>query len=500
MELKELIQASEGILKWHNEINWQTQIRGICSDSRKIESGYIFVAIKGERSDGHRFIAQALAQGASFVVIEDNKYCQPNVPWILADSSRKAMGQMLQAFLGYPSRKMRVIGVTGTNGKTTVTNMLANILEAYQKKVGLIGTIHNRIGKDIIAGKLTTPDVPELADLFRKMAEQKVDYVVMEVSSHALAQNRVAGVEFDLAVFTNLTQDHLDYHGSMENYLFEKSRLFSQLDPQGYKKQKMAILNMDDKHSSFLADHCRVPVITYGLAQDCLVRATDVQMDREGFAFQLHYANQAFPIKMKLAGYFNVYNALAAAAVALVEGIPVPVIQKALQDMAAVSGRFQKVEVAAPYSVFVDYSHTPDSLKNCIQTAKAFCPGRVITVFGAGGHRDRGKRPIMGEIAGKFSDVCIVTSDNPRDEEPEAIIRDILAGMTGSQIKARIFTQTDRRKAIEQAIELAQDGDVVLICGKGHESYQIIGDQVLHFDDYEEAEEIMQKRQNNVKE
>jgi UDP-N-acetylmuramoyl-L-alanyl-D-glutamate--2,6-diaminopimelate ligase len=497
MKLEQLIKNTNDIIGRRPVLDGQQEILGIVSDSRKVKEGYLFVAVKGEIDDGHDYIQQALRQGAAAVVIEDPAYRREEVPWLLAGSSRKVLGELLQAFLGNPSLKMRVIGVTGTNGKTTVTNMIAHILEEGGNHVGLMGTIHNRIGEKVLPGSLTTPDCPELASLFSEMAEAGVDYVVMEVSSHALAQNRVAGVEFDLGVFTNLTQDHLDFHGTMEEYLAQKSRLFSGLDPMGKKSdKKMAILNRDDPVCDDLSDRCRVPFITYGLDARSMVRAENVRLSREGLQYELTYLRKSFPVRMQLHGQFNVYNSLAAITVALVEGIPAETIQKALENMEPVPGRFQRVEADAPFSVFVDYSHTPDSLKNCILTAREFCTGRIITVFGAGGHRDRTKRPLMGQIAARLSDVCIITSDNPRDERPEDIIDDIMQGVREDALKGEVYREADRHQAIGMAIGMAQPEDVVLICGKGHEDYQIIGTVKHHFDDREEAEAFIKSKQS----
>lgn len=499
MKLEQLTRNTDDIIGRRPDLDGQQEILGIVSDSRKVKEGYLFVAVKGEAADGHDYIQQALRQGASAVVIEDPAYRREDIPWLLAGSSRKVLGELLQAFLDYPSLKMRVIGVTGTNGKTTVTNMIAHILEESGKKVGLMGTIHNRIGQKVLPGSLTTPDCPELAGLFSEMAESGMDYVVMEVSSHALAQNRVAGVEFDLGVFTNLTQDHLDFHGTMEEYLAQKSRLFSGLDPMGKKSdKKMAILNRDDPVCDDLSDLCRVPFITYGLDPRSMVRAEDIRLSSQGIQYELTYLRKSFPVRMQLHGQFNVYNSLAAITVALVEGIPAETIQKALETMKPVPGRFQRVEVDAPFSVFVDYSHTPDSLKNCIITAREFCMGRIITVFGAGGHRDRTKRPLMGGIAARLSDICIITSDNPRDERPEDIIGDIMQGVRDDAVKAAVFREPDRHQAIGMAIGMALPEDVILICGKGHEDYQIIGTEKHHFDDREEAEAFIRSKLSKV--
>lgn len=495
MKLSELMAGVDGVIRQQIGLECGKEISLVTSDSRKVIPGALFLCFEGEHSDGHRFIGDALEKGAAAVVLQKEECCLAEVPWILVRNSRQAAGQIFQNSQGRPSLAMGMIGVTGTNGKTTVTNMIASILEENQKKTGLLGTVENRVGSLRLPQKLTTPDSPELAALLRQIADQGADYTVMEVSSHALAQGRVAGVEFDLAVFTNLTQDHLDYHGTMADYLNQKAKLFSSLSPQGAKKRKKAaILNFDDPSSMFLADHCRVPVITYGLNPLSHVRAENLRLAAQGTQFELICAERSYPVKMKLHGRFNVYNALASTAAALVEGVPIGVIQRALAGLRPVPGRFQQVEPdkELPFHVFVDYSHTPDSLVNCITTAREICRGRVITVFGAGGHRDKSKRPLMGNAAARLSDCCIVTSDNPRDEEPQAIIEEILTGMAGPQIRARVYKEPDRHKAIIQAIGMAQPGDTVLICGKGHENYQIIGGETLHFDDYEEAKQAME--------
>lgn len=498
MKLSELMAGVDGVICQQNGLECGKEISIVTSDSRKVEPGALFICFEGEKADGHRFIDDALKKGAAAVVIQREEFRRASAPWILVRDSRRAAGQIFQNSQGRPSLAMGMIGVTGTNGKTTVTNMITAILEENQKKVGLLGTVENRVGEKRLPQRLTTPDSPELAGLMREIADAGADYTVMEVSSHALAQGRVEGVEFDLAVFTNLSQDHLDYHGTMAEYLNQKAKLFSELSPHGAKKRKKAaILNFDDPSSMFLADHCRVPVITYGLDPLCHVRAEHLRLGPQGSRFDLVYGERSYPVALKLHGRFNVYNALAAAAAALVEGVPFPVIQRALGALEPVPGRFQQVEAGkeCPYYVYVDYSHTPDSLLKCVSTARELCSGRVITVFGAGGHRDKGKRPLMGSAAARLSDICVVTSDNPREEEPEAIIEDILAGMSGPRLRARVYKEPDRHKAIIQAIGMAQPGDIVLICGKGHEDYQIIGGETLPFNDYAEAKKAMENRE-----
>lgn len=494
MKLAELKSSMVGLKKWEAFVDWDQKITGVANDSRSIEEGQIYIAIDGIKLDGHDYIREALDKGAAAVVIQNEKFAIADYPWILVQDSRRCLGYMAQAYYGDPSKKMRMIGVTGTNGKTTTTNMIAYLLERAHHKVGLAGTIHNRIGTKILPGSLTTPDALSLAQLLAEMVNEGVEYAVMEVSSHALAQERVAGVEYDVAVFTNLTQDHLDFHGDMESYLYAKSRLFSELAvSQQSKSGKVAILNADDKAYSLLADHCRVPVISYGFDPAFHVHASKVHLSDEGTSFELHYANQICLIQMPLHGDFNVYNVLAASSVALSEGVTIEQIRDALKDMPSIPGRFEKVKEKAPFSVFVDFAHTPDGLKQCLMTARAFCRGRLIVVFGAGGDRDHSKRPLMGEVAARLSDYAIVTSDNPRSEDPEKIIDRIFEGIKGDASKT-FERMADRHKAIERAIEVAQLDDIILICGKGHETTQIIGDQILPFDDRAIAASLIKKK------
>ncbi|MDR0468870.1 MAG: UDP-N-acetylmuramoyl-L-alanyl-D-glutamate--2,6-diaminopimelate ligase, partial [Peptococcaceae bacterium] len=420
-----------GAYRFREGMDLNMEIGAVKTDSRAIEAGDIFVALKGEYHDGHDFIPQALRNGATAVILEDESFCGDAVPWILVKNSREFYGVMEQNHAGKPSLKMNVIGVTGTNGKTTTTHMLAAIMEEAGKKVGLLGTIYNRVGDEALTADLTTPDSRQLAEMFRRMAETGTDYAIMEVSSHALAQSRTAGIEFDLGIFTNLTQDHLDYHGTADAYMREKAKLFSGLKPQGDKKRgKTAIVNMDDRSGAAMADYSRVPVISYGLGDLCHVRATDIELSAAGTRYRLVYGGEIREVQLKLRGRFNIYNSLAAIAAALVESIDIDTIISALEKIESVAGRFQLVVSAGvPYQMVVDYSHTPDSLENCLSTAREICQGKVISVFGAGGHRDTSKRPVMGEIAARLSDVAILTSDNPRDEDPMEIIREVKRGM-----------------------------------------------------------------------
>ena len=465
-------------------------ISGIQYDSRKVELGNLFIAVKGFQSDGHQYIRQALDNGAIAVMISDEAYCSNEYPWILVDDCRLAMAEISSAYYEHPSKKLKLIGVTGTNGKTTTTNLICHIIEAQGQKTGLVGTIHNRIGDRILEGSRTTPEALELQQLFAQMVEEGIGYAVMEVSSHALELQRVACCDFDVAVFTNLTQDHLDYHETMENYCKAKTMLFRTLGAKGEKAglAKTAIINIDDPWSNHFMVASNAPVITYGIEKDGSWKAEQVQVTANG----VQYVVDDMPVQLHLNGNFNVYNSLAALAVGEALGFPVADVIKALEQVPGIAGRFQKVESDKDYTVIVDYAHTPDGLENVISTAKAFAEGRVITVFGCGGDRDRTKRPLMGKVAAKLSNYCVVTSDNPRTEDPEQILADILPGVQEYMTEAAYTVEADRRKAISFAIAMAQPGDVVLLAGKGHENYQEINGVKHHFDDYEVALEAMQ--------
>ena len=495
MLLRDLTAGIKGVCRAYDEAVWTIDIHEVKDDSRVVAEGDVFVALKGENQDGHTFLDQAVENGASVVMIENKDYIREGIPWILVKDSREVYGIMKQALVGKPSTKLSVIGITGTNGKTTVAHMLTAILEEAGKSVGLMGTISNRIAGVETKAELTTPGSAELAELFAQMAAAQADYVVMEVSSHALDQSRTAGIEFDLAIFTNLSQDHLDYHGTQSAYLHAKAKLFSGLNPQGVKsRKKAAVLNADDAASEILADYCRVPVITYGVSELCYLRAEDIQLASSGIRYKLVYGTQQYPLSLKLNGRFNVYNSLAAISAALIEGIEIQVIIRALEKMQPVRGRFQQVEDEGhilPYTIYIDFAHTPDGLEQCISTARELCNGRILTVFGCGGHRDSTKRPLMGEVAARLSDIVVVTSDNPRDEEPMAIIEDILQGVGSPSASAEVLIEADRAAAIRLAASRASEGDVILICGKGHEDYQIIGQEKRPFDDYQEAQKLM---------
>lgn len=465
-------------------------ISGIQYDSRKVELGNLFVAVKGFETDGHQYIRQALDNGAIAVLVSDEAYCSVEYPWILVEDSRLALAEISSTYYGHPSEKLKLIGVTGTNGKTTTTNLICDIIEAQGEKTGLIGTIHNRIGDRILEGTRTTPESLDLQRMFAQMVDEGIGYAVMEVSSHALELQRVACCDFDMAVFTNLTQDHLDYHETMENYCKAKTLLFRTLGAKGEKAGlfKTAIINIDDAWANHFMVASNAPVITYGIEKDASWKAEQVQVTADG----VRYIVDDMPVNLQLNGNFNVYNSLAALAVGEALGFPAADVIKALEQVPGIAGRFQKVESNRDFTVIVDYAHTPDGLENVISTAKAFAKGRVITVFGCGGDRDRTKRPLMGKVAAKLSNYCVVTSDNPRTEDPNQIIADILPGVQEYMTDAAYVVEADRKKAISYAIGMAQPGDVVLLAGKGHENYQDVNGVKHYFDDYEIAQQMMQ--------
>ena len=491
MFLKELIKHTQILASGGN---LEENISNITNDSREITPHTLFVAIPGLKVDGHQFIMEAVKKKAVATIFENSIYQSEEYPWVQVPNSRKALADLSAALYNFPSRSLNIIGVTGTNGKTTTTNLISTILEDAGHTAGLIGTIENRIGKEVLPVLHTTPEAPELQKLFSLFLDKGADYGVMEVSSHALDLHRVRSTEFDIAVFTNLTQEHLDYHGDMESYLLAKGKLFSSLGCNAHKtRRKFAILNADDPYSQYLAEMTRVPIITYGLENEADVKAEQVEVTSLGVKFLLKYTDQKIPVKLKLTGLFNVYNSLAAISVGLVEGLPIEGIIASLEKIAGIPGRFESINKGSDYAVIVDYSHTPDSLENCLKTVKEFTQGRIISVFGCGGDRDRTKRPVMGEVAGRYSDLAIVTSDNPRTEHPEAIIDEIIPGLEKSAKNKRYLRIADRKEAIFRAVQEAKPNDIIIIAGKGHEDYQIIGKQVLHFNDREVAQEALRQ-------
>lgn len=473
----------------------EVQFTGVAYDSRRTRPGHLFVAIRGFKDDGHRYLEEALQNGAVALLVEEPLPVPipPAIPVLRVASARQALADVACRLHQHPSRRLRVIGVTGTNGKTTTTHLIRAILMERGDRVGLVGTVHNYIGDDVLPVEHTTPESVDLQDYFSRMVAAGSRYAVMEVSSHALTLHRVRGVEFDIGVFTNLTQDHLDFHRDMTEYREAKGLLFAGLGANATKEgPRAAVLNADDPASRRYRELSRVPVLTYGLGPGADVRAREVSVRPGGAAFTLVTPQGEVPLRLALTGRFNVYNALAAATVALVEGVDLATVQRALERTRRVAGRLEAVDAGQPFGVFVDYAHTPDGLENVLRSVREFTPGRVIVVFGCGGDRDPGKRPKMGRIAGELADYVVVTSDNPRTEEPEAIIDQIVQGLQGTRaVQGGYEREPDRARAITRALEMAQPADVVLIAGKGHETYQIFKDRTIPFDDREVARRVL---------
>jgi len=466
-------------------------VAGLAYDSRKVEPGCLFVAVRGLRTDGRRFVPEALSRGAAGVVAE------PPDPLpgerrlrVLVPDTREALARLADAYYRSPSGDLLIVGITGTNGKTTTSYLVEALLRADGHATGVIGTIQYRIGETGRPAGQTTPESPELQALLAEMRDAGVTACAMEVSSHALELCRVEGIRFRVGVFTNLTQDHLDFHGSMVRYQAAKARLFAMLPPDGW-----AILNADDPAHHAMAERTRARVLTYGVGPGAQVRATRWSSALAGVTMTVETPAGRMELTSPLIGGHNVSNLLAATGVGIALGIPPARIGAVLAQVHAVPGRFERVDTGQPFLVVVDYAHTPDALERVLETARKLTPGRLGVVFGCGGDRDRGKRPRMGEIAARLADFTWITSDNPRSEDPESIIRDIVAearSVSGSRESFAIVP--DRAEAIRRALEWARAGDTVLMAGKGHETYQIIGSAVLPFDDREVARAILKAR------
>ena len=469
-----------------------TDIRGICYDSRKVSPGFLFVAVEGFKTDGHNYVGRAVEAGATAVLVQRMVEVPPGVTRVITGDTRKGLAMVSAAFYGYPSRKLLLVGVTGTNGKTTTTNLIASIYRAAGEKVGLIGTIANYIGDRKLEVSHTTPESADLQEILRDMVNEGVSVAVMEVSSHALSLDRVAGCEFDVAVFTNLTQDHLDFHRDMEEYLEVKASLFRNIGAGEKQVPKYAVVNADDPYSTSIAEASGAPVVIYGLSEKADFRAVDIKVTGRGCSFAAVSGKYgSTDLSLRLTGLFNVYNTLAAYTAAVEGGLSPGLVKEALESVPGVPGRFETVDCGQDFTVVVDYAHTPDGLENVLKAAGTVTSGRVIAVFGCGGDRDRTKRPIMGEIAGRYSQVPIITSDNPRTEDPHSIIRDIEEGIK-RVVPGGYRVIPDRREAIRVAVSEAGTGDMVVIAGKGHEDYQIIGTQKLPFDDREEVRNALE--------
>lgn len=464
--------------------NFEIPVRGIAYDSRKVEKDYLFVAIKGLQTDGHLFAGQAVANGAVALVVQEAMDETLPVAWAQVPDTRQALSTISARFYGEPSSRLKLIGVTGTNGKTTTTYLLRSIYQNAGSCVGLIGTIANWCGERMLPASHTTPESHDLQKLLAEMADQGIDTVIMEVSSHALALHRVTGCHFNTAIFTNLTQDHLDLHQNMEDYLAAKKILFQMAE-------KFVVINNDSPAAAEIEKAARIRVISYGINNKADLTASSIRVGPKGVSYHVHTPWGDGQVNLKLTGYFNVYNSLAALAAGGAHGLELGAMAQALEGVGGVPGRFELVERGQDFTVIVDYAHTPDGLENVLKTARQLTRGRLITVFGCGGDRDRGKRPLMGEIAAVNSDFIIITSDNPRTEEPLQIIAEIENGL--GRFHSRYTVLPDRREAISYAIQSASPGDVVVIAGKGHEEYQIIGGEKLPFSDREEAKKALER-------
>ncbi len=443
-----------------------TEIRELFMDSRQSVQDGLFFCISGSTFDGHRFARQAVEKGACALVVE-HPVEGISVPQLVVQNSRVAMALAAAEFYGHADREMKIIGLTGTKGKTTTSYLVKGILEAFGFKCGLIGTIGSRIGEKLIKSGLTTPDPIDLHKTLRMMADEGADYVVMEVSAHAIALHRLEGMRFSTGCFTNLSQDHLDFFGTMDNYFECKKSFFRSawLDN--------AAINADDERSKSILSDIDVPRMTFGIAQDADVSAHDIEISENGVRFTMRVLQMdEYPVSLKLTGMFNVYNALAAAAVCLNQGLDPAQVAAALQTIKGVPGRAELLDTHTPYKVILDYSHSPDALDNILNTVRTFARGRVIVLFGCGGDRDHKKRPIMGEIAGRLADYSILTSDNPRTEDPFDILRAVESGIRKTKGKYTVIE--NRREAIRHALETAREGDIVVLAGKGHETYQEI--------------------------
>lgn len=478
--LGELVQLTSG--------DQETTVRGVAYNSATVEPGGLFCCVPGMTADGHDFASDAIARGAGALCTM--RKLDLGVPEIVVSDSRRALARLGAAVFGHPASKLLLLGVTGTNGKTTTTYLLESILDAGGHSPGLIGTIETHVGGHIRPGIRTTPESLDLQRLLGEMVQAGADSVVMEVTSHALVLQRTEGLVFKAAAFTNLSQDHLDFHRGMEDYFEAKRSLFTP------ERAERGAVNVDDVYGRKLAENSAIPCLTFGLSREADVRAIDVVLKPQGNTFRIVTPTGEIGIESGLVGGFNVYNCLAAAATALQAGVEPDAIEPGLRTLRAVPGRFESIDCGQPFAVVVDYAHTPDSLDNVLRAARDVAErssGRVLCVFGAGGDRDRAKRPLMGAVAARLADVVIVTSDNPRSEKPEAIVSEILEGVLAESANGADEVLVDRTEAIEAGVGRARPGDVVVIAGKGHETGQEFADHTIPFDDRTVAAEVLDR-------
>ena len=512
MELTKLMEGVE-IEKMTGET--RRGVEGIAYHSQQVRKGFLFAAIRGLKTDGHRFIEDALQRGAETILLEEKREI-PRATAIFVSNSRKALARVSANFYGNPSSRLKLIGVTGTNGKTTITYLLESIFKKASYPVGVIGTISYRYGQTVVSAPNTTPESLDLQRVLAEMVDEGITHVIMEVSSHGLDLDRVYGCEFDGAIFTNLTRDHLDYHPTMDHYFESKRKLFSDTLVMSPKARRFAVTNQDDPRGEAIVEGIDLPVFRYGLGPSCPISADQVISTFEGLSCRVKTSGGSLAVRSRLIGRFNLYNILAAVGAGVAMDIPLEVLKDGVESLRGVSGRLEKVENQKGIHIFVDYAHTPDALERTLsgltsileetRQAGSRTGERVITVFGCGGDRDRTKRPLMGEAAGRLSDFVVLTSDNPRTEDPLAILAEVEKGvnsagsekwtpgeLNGWRTKKGYLKVPDRREAIRMALRLACPTDVILIAGKGHEDYQIVGTKKVPFDDRVEVKKALEE-------
>ncbi|NLW55395.1 MAG: UDP-N-acetylmuramoyl-L-alanyl-D-glutamate--2,6-diaminopimelate ligase [Firmicutes bacterium] len=487
MKLKTIL---EGIPVLDVTGDLETEISAVVLNSQQVTPGTLFIALQGSRHDGHQFVAEAIARGAAAVMVERTVDVKPGVVRVIVEDTQAAQALVGKNFYQDPASKLKLIGVTGTKGKTTTTYLIRSLLNTAGLKTGLIGTIANIINERKLPARNSTPVALELQQLLAEMVKAGMEYVVMEVSSHGIALNRIAGLSFLRGIFTNISRDHLDFHHTFDEYFRTKTQFFQDLPPDG-----LAIVNLDDQGGQQIAADCR-SLLSYGLTPEAQIRAEQVVSTMHETQFTLVTPAGRIPVTLNLLGHFNVYNALAAAALGYSLGLELDVLRQGLNRLTGVPGRFELVPGGKGYKVVVDYAHSPDSLENVLLTAQSLAKNRVITVFGCGGNRDQGKRPIMGRIAARLSSHSIITNDNPRREAPQAIADQIKEGFEEEGQSSSYEVILDRAAAIKKAVSLAQEGDLVLIAGKGHETYQDFGEYKVHFDDKEIAALAMKEKED----
>jgi UDP-N-acetylmuramyl-tripeptide synthetase len=468
-----------------------TDISAVAYDSRNVKPGALFICIRGERFDGNTFIGDAINRGAVAVMTDSRSRTEAlrsKIAVVEVPDARAALSVIANQFYGHPSHRMKLVGVTGTKGKTTTTYLIEGILEASGMPTGVIGTLGARLRGANVHQDRTTPESVDLQKLLACMVDKGIMAAAMEVSSHALVKGRTEGCEYDVGVFTNLTHDHLDFHHTFEEYLKAKMILFDRY-PTMSAKEFTGVINVDDPRGQAVCDVTKGRVITFGIRNQADITASEIEAGANGVRFHVNTPSGAFYVNLRLAGAFNVYNALGAVGAAVAMGIEPEEIKNGLELVKNVPGRFESVDCGQDFGVIVDFAHTPDSLQNVLHSARELTKGRLITVFGCGGDRDRAKRPVMGRMGAEIADWCIVTSDNPRTEDPDSIIKEILSGI--GEHAGRVESIVDRRTAIEHALNVARAGDIIVIAGKGHETYQIFKERTIHFDDREVVREVL---------